>query len=207
MRAKSQSLKMVLSARAWQYIRQPSMRHKIKLKTKQRRFAKEYVKTQDKLLDLEPIASFRNELVKKYLGFHKGTPHSPELENEATRIALTLFKRTFVLKDEFKMNFIPSLHNFLYDVGLKPAGECYHWAEGLLEQVKPMPREFFLVTWAHSKPKTNAEHNVTVIFPREASFDDGLLFDPWRTGGKPFWRSPKIDPHFKWKKWDDYGIY
>lgn len=202
-----QQAKKQLKGSTKQYVLNPSERPKIRLDSKNQKAANDYLELQKKFSRVEPIVQFRNELIEKYQNKLSAETSLNELELEASEIALALFSKTKELKKSYRMSAIPLWQNFLSNMGLKPAGECHHWTKDLLNHIKPIERKFFNVTWAESKPGTIHEHNTTMIFPKWGSFEDGLLFDPWRTGGDPFWRAPKKDKHFHWKKWQDYGIY
>lgn len=204
--ADQQNFTNQLSPQAWQYIHNKPMRHKIRLSKTQRALVQDYLKWEKKWEAYAPIAQFRDDLVTMYTTTMQTQPAQP-LIDESTLLSLTLINRTHVLRKEFNMSFIPIWQNFLINSHIRQRGFCYHWANDLLETIIPLPRQHFSVTWSESNPGTLSEHNVTTIFPKGKEYKDGLFFDPWRTGGHPFWRSPIKDPHFNWKKREEYGTY
>lgn len=195
-----------LSAQSLSYLTNVSTQHQKKVTKKQKPWVQRYRAWERDWKTFMPVAKFRDDLIQTYFTKY-GQTQNVELKNEATRIALTLFSKTKQLKKQFRMSSIPTWQNIQIDLKMKSRGECHHWARDLLEFLKPIDRQYFSITWAESRPKTQHEHNVAIVFPVGQEFTDGLLFDPWRTGGKPFWRAPLKDKHFYWKRWLDYGIY
>lgn len=168
----------------------------------------DFLKLQEQKYDLDPIAHLRDDLKNLYLKHEKPSVEKiDELHKEASLLAVNLFAETRRLKKTYKLVPLPMVHNGLINFGIKQRGACKHWAEDILAFLQPLPREFFSVTWGEAYPGKMLEHNVTVVIPKGHSFADGLLFDPWRTGGKPFWVRVGHDPHYDWKQWEEYGVY
>lgn len=152
------------------------------------------------------IFALKEDLKKMYLEKNKTIDHKA-LDLEATKIAILVFDEIVRLKKKYKSFFIPLVHNMLIDVGMKKRGACKHWAEDLLTFLRTIDRKYFFVTWGEAHPGKMGEHNVAVIFPDYAQFHDGILIDPWRTSGDPFWVRVKKDKKYPWQPWDDYGIF
>lgn len=166
---------------------------------------KDFLKLQQQKYDLDPIAHLRNDLKSLYLKHEKlSAEKENSLHAEATFLAVNLFDETRRLKKAYKLVPLPIVHNGLINFGIRKRGACKHWAEDILTFLQPLKREYFSVTWGEAYPGTMLEHNVAVIMPKDKSFDDGMLFDPWRTGGKPFWVKVNDDPHYDWKPWDGW---
>jgi hypothetical protein len=203
---KQQTLENQLAPESWKYINNKSMRHKLRLSKTQWQLTQEYLQWQNQWTAFAPVINFRDDLINLYSSQMQTQPDTA-LVKESTLIALTLVSKTHVLRKQFNMSFIPIWQNFLINIKIRKRGFCYHWANDLLETIIPLERNYFNVTWSESGPGTLSEHNVATLFPKGKEYKDGLFFDPWRTGGKPFWRSPLKDPHFNWKKRPEYGTY
>ena len=156
---------------------------------------------------LETIAELRDALIAIYAERTKKNFPLQQLNMESTRLAIGLVNETKRLREQYKSFAIPIVHNMLIDVGIKKRGACKHWAEDLLEYLKPIKRDFFYVTWGEANPKKMNEHNVAVLYPNFSNFYEGLIIDPWRTAGKPFWIRVTDDKHYKWNPWNYYGVY
>jgi len=168
----------------------------------------DFKKLHKQKLILDPRANLRDELKNLYLEyFGASEKEQAEMHQEATYLAVTLFDETARLKKKYKLFPIPILHNSFINVGIKKRGACLHWAEDLLDFMRPIKRKYFTVTWGEAYPGTMLEHNVAVIMPKDRPFKDGLLFDPWRTGGKPYWAKVTEDPHYTWNQWSGYSRY
>lgn len=156
---------------------------------------------------LDHIHGLKQALKKTYRDSNPLPYDKSRLDHETTQLAIELVDEIGHLKGKYKSFALPIVHNMLIDIGVKKRGACKHWAEDLLEFLRPIKREFFHVTWGEANPKKITEHNVAVLYPKHASFYDGVIVDPWRTSGKPFWVQVKKDKHYKWNPWDYYGVY
>lgn len=169
--------------------------------------SKEFKKIQKQKRYLDKIQGLSQDLAANYLKTSHKKVDGKKLRQESLNLAIGVVDEIGRLKSKYKSFAIPIVHNMLIDVGLKKRGACKHWAEDLLTFLRTTKRDFFYVTWGEANPKKMTEHNVAVIYPNHASFYDGLLIDPWRTSGKPFWIPVKKDKHYKWNPWDYYGVY
>jgi len=175
---------------------------------KQNRVRQDYKKLIEQMRFLEPMNKLRIALNDLYLEYYAKTSFDREaLNRESTELAIGLIKQAEVLRKKYKSFFIPIFHNMMMDVGIKKRGACKHWAEDILEYVRPIKREFFYAAWGEANMGTFMEHNVAVLIPEGRPFEDGLMFDPWRTSGNPFWVKLKDDKHYRWQRWLTYGEF
>lgn len=157
---------------------------------------------------LDPVFKLKEDLNDLYLKFYRVPPDERDaLNHESIALAMELIGQTETLREKYKSFFIPVVHNMMLDVGIRKRGACKHWAEDLLNHLHTVNRNFFSITWGESHPGKFTEHNVAVLIPRGRKFEDGLLFDPWRTSGTPFWIRVTEDKHFRWTQWPDYGTF
>ncbi len=137
---------------------------------------------------------------------HKPTLSNPEMEEmqaEADILAQAIVKGIERLRKDYKIIGTPSIQNLLILAKLKKRGACKHWAEDILHIITSINRKYFMAYWGEAHPHKMTEHNVAVLVPLGSKFEDGLLIDPWRKAGKPFWILVKDDPH-PFKQWMDY---
>ncbi|MCP5464744.1 MAG: hypothetical protein H7A33_06960 [Deltaproteobacteria bacterium] len=167
-----------------------------------------YLSLEEQLEELEPVRELRDSLKAIYLDkMSLAEERQKALHAESTWLAVSLINKTAELKEKYKSIFIPIVHNMMIDVGVRKRGACKHWAEDLLEYLRPQERRFFDITWGEANVGKITEHNVAVLVPRTLDMQEGLVYDPWRTGGKPFWVRVKEDSHYNWIRWVGYGTF
>jgi len=130
--------------------------------------------------------------------------NKPEADQEAEKLALALIPEIARLKASYRYIGSPILHNMLINSGMRERGACKDWAEDLLSFLQKRPHHYFRFTWGEANATKLTEHNVTVVIPLNGQFEDGLLIDPWRKRGNPFWLRVNTDKHYKWRQWDGY---
>lgn len=170
------------------------------------KYKKEYLRLKNELHDLKPYYDLQNQLNEIYLRAYPKAA-TKDLYQETNQLSLQIIPEIHRLKKTYKSSPLPIINNMMINAGMKKRGVCKHWAEDLLEFLKPIKRNFFHVTWGTANPNKSTEHNVAVLFPIGKSFDQGLIIDPWRTAGRPFWVKITEDKHYKWEPWSEYGIY
>jgi len=180
----------------------------IRLTNEQNLIRKDYKKLLEHKSKLEPIHNLKKDIVDLYLEFYNEQIFDrSKLNHEASVLAVGLFEEIARLKKKYKSIFIPIFHNMMIDVGVRKRGACKHWAEDLLTYMTPIKRDFFYIAWGEANMQKITEHNVAVIFPIGRSFDEGMMIDPWRTSGKPFWIKLKDDKHYHWQQWSQFGVH
>ena len=152
------------------------------------------------------VSALKNDLVNNYIAIHKNAPDDDRTKvgEEANQIAYSVVKGIEKLRDFYNIHTFPLVHNFIIDIGLASRGGCKHWAEDLLNVIGTVEHPHFTAFWAEAHPGKMSEHNVAVIAPRGASFDAGILIDPWRTAGEPYWSLVVEDSH-PWRMWEGYN--
>ena len=170
-----------------------------------RRLRSEYRATRTDLWFWNHAADLQERLMA---AFGKVYPRSSAETGDAVRreaglLAFTAIGRTVALQKEYGIHTFPIVHNLLIDVGLKKRGACKHWAEDLLKSFEAIPHPHFTSFWGEAHPGNILEHNVAVLAPVGGTFGDGILIDPWRTAGKPFW-AVVSDDSAHWQVWSGY---
>jgi len=121
----------------------------------------------------------------------------PSEANETSRI---LLNTTSELAKQYNMASPAKYHNLLVNLGLRKRGLCCHWAEDLhakLRQINSYSLEFDWVVTKHGN--ILQEHNTVIIFASNSSWENGLIYDPWRNSGEPFWSQVGQDK-YQWKR-------
>lgn len=119
---------------------------------------------------------------------------------EAERAAKLAYEYTETLARQYEITDPPLVHNTKVNLGIKPRGLCWHWAE---DMEKRLNAEGFATLDMH-RAVANAEnvfrleHSTAIISARGDSFEDGIVLDPWRKGGQLTWVAVAEDDRYDW---------
>lgn len=119
---------------------------------------------------------------------------------EAFNLADTAIKTTNALASRYGTSGSPEYHNVMVNLGLRNRGLCWHWATDLLNTFFALNLKTIDFMWAEANAGSElSEHNVAVIVPAaDMRLESGLIFDPWRASGKPYWILLKDDTKYPW---------
>ena len=124
---------------------------------------------------------------------------SPDVRTEeAQRVARCAYITGRELKREWRVVWPPGLQNFLVNTGARKGGLCFQWATELLMRLDALKLETLELHWAESFERTASEHNVIVVTAVGQPFQQGILLDNWRYGGRLIWGPVNGDPHYRW---------
>lgn len=157
--------------------------------------------------DLGPETATPEQIAELSRAFQDLGPQvDPE---EAQRAAQIAFDYTNVLAKEYQITDRPLVHNTKVNMGLKPRGLCYQWADDLEER---MAKENFRTLTLHrgiaNYDKTfRIEHSTLIVSRRGDDMFEGIVLDPWRKGGRLTWIETAEDQYdwieqdkvFAWK--------
>ena len=122
----------------------------------------------------------------------------PEVDPvEADRAAKMAYRHTQDLALEYQITDPPIVHNTKVNMGLKPRGLCWHWARDMEDRLKA---ENFRTLDLH-RAVANAdnafrlEHSTAIISARGDAYDEGIVLDPWRKGGRLTWAGVRATTH------------
>lgn len=118
---------------------------------------------------------------------------------EADKLAHTAIEVSAKLSQDFKPMCLPWANNALRNVGLRKRGLCYEWRDDLyphLHVLNLKTLQLHLTSAFRTKPR---EHNGIIVTARGQRFEDGLILDPWRRGGRLWWGTFDQDKGHKWK--------
>ncbi len=200
-----ETLAQAATPRVIRAYREKSSKTLMSLSSEERKKGNDYLAKLEEWEAIAPIAQLKADLIANYLSMYPQTDpiEKAKLDEETNRLAITLIEGIKKLRENYKISAPPIVHNLFIDLGLKKRGACKHWAEDLLNLINTLDHPHFTSLWAEAHPHKISEHNVAVLVPRGADFKEGLLIDPWRKGGKPFWIQVKKDNH-PWNIWSGY---
>jgi len=143
----------------------------------------------EKMREMED-AEAANSIKEALAGFFKGTRDlgNPVMLREAEEIAERLIKTTQELNRVYRMGRAALWHNFLIKVGMKKGGYCYQWVTGLLKALPQEKYNYFERHWGVHRMGKITENNAVIITARGRPISSGIVYDPWRGKGRPFWR-------------------
>lgn len=119
---------------------------------------------------------------------------------EADQMAITAVEEAAKLSRDYKPARLAWFNNWLVNRGLRERGLCYHWRDDLflpLFQLKLSTLDLHLAT---SRQGTVLEHNGIVVTARNQPFNQGIIIDAWRQGGRLWWGRFNQDKNHPWKK-------
>lgn len=118
-------------------------------------------------------------------------------EDEAERVAGSAYDYSRELAMRYRVVRPALWHNFLVNTGHKERGLCYEWAEDLLAELQSFNLASLQLRWAIARAETAREHNAVVVTAPDQPFEQGIVLDPWRRGGKLVW-SPVMADRYPW---------
>ena len=125
----------------------------------------------------------------------------PEVDEEADRAARIAFSYTRDLAIAYEITDSPLVHNTKVNMGLKPRGLCWHWAE---DMERRLDAEGFQTLDMH-RAIANADnsfridHSTAIIARKGDGFRQGVVLDPWRKGGILTYVPTLEDREYHWE--------
>jgi len=118
---------------------------------------------------------------------------------DSQQVSQLLIDTTQQLAKKYKMIATPRMNNILINLGFRDRGLCCHWAEDLHLSLREIQIESLRFDWlASNLGKNLQEHSAIVIYATDSSWEDGIVYDPWRKSGMPFWTKVSKDS-YAWK--------
>jgi hypothetical protein len=121
---------------------------------------------------------------------------------EARRAAAVAHAHPLALASEWGADAPPLVHNARVNLGLRPKGLCYHWADEMyvrLSGERFRTLDLHLAV-ANADNPFRLEHSSAVITARGAPMRAGLVLDPWRIGGGALhWDAVIRDTSYGWR--------
>jgi hypothetical protein len=118
---------------------------------------------------------------------------------EADQMASTAIEESAKLAEDFKPMILPWMNNGLVNTGLRKRGLCYQWRDDLFPHLFQLHLKTLEMHLTASKRDTWLEHHGIVVTAKGQRFEDGIVIDPWRKGGRLWWGLLKNDKGHPWK--------
>ena len=121
----------------------------------------------------------------------------PEEAERAARIAYEYPRQLAV---EYGITDSPLTHNSKVNLGYRPRGLCWHWADYLEAR---LAQENFQTldlhrSIANSHKPLRIEHSTVLVGRKCSTLYETLVLDPWRNGGLLFGAPPLEDKRYEW---------
>ena len=120
---------------------------------------------------------------------------------EAARASQIAFDYTRKLAIQYEITDPPLVHNTKVNLGLKPRGLCWHWAEDLERR---LGAEGFETLEMHRAIAVGRglliDHSTAIIGAKGDPYGNGVVLDPWREGGALFYAPVAKDTRYFWEE-------
>jgi hypothetical protein len=133
---------------------------------------------------------------------HAITALGPDVSTtEATRAAEIAYRYPLELAAQYGITDPPLLHNTKVNMGLRPRGLCWHWAEDL---EKRLAQENFQTLTLHRaianfENPLRIEHSTVIVSAKGDDMFHGIVLDAWRKGGRLTWVPTLADDAYRWR--------
>lgn len=119
---------------------------------------------------------------------------------EAERAARIAYQHTRELAIQYEIVDPPLIHNTKVNMGLKPRGLCWHWAEDMEKRLNAENFETLVMyrAIANADNEWRIDHSTAIIAAKDEGLFDGIVLDPWREGGTLFWDQVLEDTRYVW---------
>ena len=119
---------------------------------------------------------------------------------EAERAARIAYQHTRELAIQYQIVDPPLIHNTKVNMGLKPRGLCWHWAEDMEKRLKAENFKTLVLyrAIANADNPYRIDHSTAIIAAKGTGMYDGIVVDPWRKGGYLFWDQVRDDDRYEW---------
>jgi len=121
---------------------------------------------------------------------------APDVDpGEAELLSVTAHTASRSLAREYGV-WSPNFQNFLIHVGKRQRGWCGHYTRDIGERLKALKLKTLVLHWGTAFAGTVDENNGLVVTARNQPFEDGIVLDGWRRGGRLFWSAVKKDADY-----------
>ena len=119
---------------------------------------------------------------------------------EAARAATIAFDHTRTLAIQYEITDPPLVHNTKVNLGLKPRGLCWHWAEDMENRLNAEGFKTLQMNRAIAEGRgVRIDHSTAIISAAGDGFTRGVVLDPWRNGGELFFAPVVEDTRYFWE--------
>jgi hypothetical protein len=118
--------------------------------------------------------------------------------NEAQQLSVTVHTMSRDLARQYRVVLNPNFQNFLINIGARQRGYCAHYVRDIGTRLKELNFKTLVLHWGAYDAKGPDESNCLVITARHQRFEDGIVLDAWRWGGRLFWAPVKKDHEYEY---------
>jgi hypothetical protein len=115
---------------------------------------------------------------------------------EAELLSVTAHTASRSLAREYRLVGFPIFQNLLIHMGKRERGYCGHYARDIGDRLKELKVRTLVLHWGAAFAGTIDESNCLVVTARNQPFEDGIVIDGWRRGGRLFWCALKKDSEY-----------
>jgi hypothetical protein len=120
---------------------------------------------------------------------------------EAQRAAEVAFRHTRELAIQYGITDPPLIHNTKVNMGLRPRGLCWHWAEDMEKRLNAENFETLEMHRAIAEGRgVRIDHSTAIIARRGDPYTAGVVLDPWREGGVLVYAPVSEDTRYFWEE-------
>ena len=122
---------------------------------------------------------------------------APDVDpGEAELLSSTAHIVSRSLAREYRLAGFPIFQNFLIHMGKRERGYCGHYTRDIGERLKELKLKTLVLHWGAAFAGTIDENNCLVVTARNQPFENGIVLDGWRRGGRLFWCALKKDSEY-----------
>ena len=125
----------------------------------------------------------------------------PEVaRTDAERVAQIAFAYSRQLAFDYQVTDPPLVHNAKVNMGLRPRGLCYHWADDLEARLRQEDLGSLTLhrAIANADKRFRIEHSTVIVSRKGDAMIEGIVLDPWRYGGGLYWSPTLKDERYDW---------
>jgi hypothetical protein len=122
---------------------------------------------------------------------------APDVDpGEADLVSVTTHTLSRSLAREYGVVWNADFQNLLIHLGVRQRGYCGHYTRDIGERLKELRLKTLVLHWGAAFAGTMDESNCLVVTARNQPFEDGIVIDGWRRGGRLFWCALKKDSEY-----------
>ena len=119
---------------------------------------------------------------------------APDVDpGEAELVSVTAHTTSRSLAREYRLVWCAGVQNILINTGRRQRGFCGHYTRDIGERLKELRLKTLVLHWGAAFAGTMDENNGLVVTAINQPFENGILMDGWRNGGRLFWCALKED--------------
>lgn len=119
---------------------------------------------------------------------------APDVDpGEAELVSVTAHTTSRSLAREYRLVWCAGVQNILINTGRRQRGFCGHYTRDIGERLRELKVKTLVLHWGAAFAGTMDENNGLVVTAINQPFENGILMDGWRNGGRLFWCALKED--------------